>query len=66
MSDFKTFKSFRYRRYPSYWSISKRLGSIWSQNEQIIAKLKDIICTYKVGDEVIADVYVRDKALAIE
>ena len=46
MSDFKRFRSYgegTYRRYPSYyWSISKRLDSIWSQNEQIIAKLKDI------------------------
>ncbi|MEM4863459.1 MAG: hypothetical protein QW706_09830, partial [Candidatus Nezhaarchaeales archaeon] len=29
-------------------------------------KLEDIFCTYKVGDEIVADIYVRDKALAIE
>jgi hypothetical protein len=28
--------------------------------------LQKIFCTYKVGDEVIADIYVRDKELAIE
>ena len=38
----KTFKSFRYKKYPSYWKISKRLDPIWSQNEQIIAKLKNV------------------------
>ena len=46
MAEFRTFRSFgnkAYRRYPSYyWRISKKLDSIWSQNEQIIAKLNDI------------------------
>lgn len=32
----------RYRKHPSYYWISKRLDSIWSQNEQIIAELKNI------------------------
>ncbi|MEM2210261.1 MAG: hypothetical protein QW779_04985 [Nitrososphaerales archaeon] len=46
MADFKRFKSYgtkrTYRRYSSYYWISKRLDSIWSQNEQIITELKNI------------------------
>lgn len=44
MSDFKRFKSYGGSAYGyrSYLKINRMLNSIWSQNEQIIAKLKDI------------------------
>ncbi|MEM2614174.1 MAG: hypothetical protein QXO15_08125 [Nitrososphaerota archaeon] len=35
-------------------------------HERFDFELKDIICTHKVRDEVMADIYVQDKALTIE
>ncbi|MEM5854275.1 MAG: hypothetical protein QXG39_09365 [Candidatus Aenigmatarchaeota archaeon] len=43
MAEFKSFRSYGMKRRAScYWSLSRKLNSIWSQNEQIISKLKDI------------------------
>lgn len=46
--------------------IALKILAIKDLHERFNVKLEDIFCTYKVGDEIVADIYVRDKALAIE
>ncbi|MEM0240904.1 MAG: hypothetical protein QXP29_05530 [Candidatus Nezhaarchaeales archaeon] len=43
-----------------------KILAIKDLHERFNVKLDDMICTYEVGDEIVADIYVRSKALAIE
>ncbi|MEM1990699.1 MAG: hypothetical protein QW782_08745 [Candidatus Bathyarchaeia archaeon] len=46
--------------------VAMKILAVKDLHERFNVELKDIICTYEVGDEIIADIYVRGKALAIE
>ncbi|MEM4447264.1 MAG: hypothetical protein QW461_08235 [Candidatus Jordarchaeales archaeon] len=46
--------------------VAMKILAIKDLHERFNVKLEDIICTCEVGDKIVADVYVRGKALAIE
>lgn len=46
--------------------IAMKILAIKNLHEKLGIELEKIACTYEVGDKVIADVYVEEKALAIE
>ncbi|MEM4863399.1 MAG: hypothetical protein QW706_09530 [Candidatus Nezhaarchaeales archaeon] len=46
--------------------VAMKILAIKDLHERFNVKLDDMICTYEVGGEIVADIYVRSKALAIE